>query len=252
MGAKLIDVTAFCDERTRRANIADFPGAWNGLQVQNSGSIRRIGAAVDAGLVPFQMAAERGIDFLIVHHGLFWDSPLPLTEINYTKISSLLKADCALYGSHLPLDLHPEIGNNVLLCHEVGLRPVDAFLEYEGNPVGTIAACDLSRTELAKKLKKRFPGPFRSIEFGSDKIERLAVLTGSGSSAIPELKAAGVDTLITGEAKQNFFNKAQEENLNLYLCGHYETEVFGVQALAREVAERFGLEWEFLETGCPL
>ncbi|HLS27284.1 MAG TPA: Nif3-like dinuclear metal center hexameric protein, partial [Opitutales bacterium] len=163
-----------------------------------------------------------------------------------------LNADCAVYGSHLPLDLHPEIGNNVLLAKEIGLEPCDTFLPFEGNDVGTIAAGPIERSDLRARLQKAFPTTFRAVEFGSQKIERVAILTGSGQSAIPHLKAAGVDTFITGEVKQNNFNIAQEEKLNLYLCGHYRTETFGICALAREVSEKFNLPWEFIETECPL
>lgn len=250
--ATLSEIVAYCDSRTNVANIADFPGSHNGLQFQNGGTVRRIGAAVDAGLTPFQLAAERGIDFLIVHHGMFWDPFVPITGPAYRKVETLLRADCAVYGAHLPLDLHPEIGNNVLLAAKVGLKPVETFLPYEGNDVGTIAAGPVSRETLRSRLKEAFPGSFRAVEFGSADLERVAILTGSGQSAIPFLKAAGVDTLITGEVKQNAFNQAQEAGLNLYLCGHYRTETFGVCALAREVAEKFDLPWEFLETECPL
>jgi dinuclear metal center YbgI/SA1388 family protein len=250
--ATLAEVVAFCDARTNRANVPDFPGACNGLQFENRGEVRRIGAAVDAGIVPFERAIERGIDFLIVHHGMFWDRLEPVTGAAYRKVRTLLSGDLAVYGAHLPLDLHPEIGNNVLLARKVGLHPVDTFLPYEGVDVGTIAAGPVSRDDLRGRLQEVFPGTFRAVEFGAEKIERVGVLTGSGQSAVPHLRGAGIDTLITGEVKQNAFNLAQELELNLYLCGHYRTETFGVSALAREASERFGLSWEFIETDCPL
>lgn len=250
--AKLIDLVTFCDQRVNRANVADFPGSHNGLQFQNKGDVTRIGAAVDAGLKPFQLAVERGVDLLIVHHGMFWDPLVPIAGPAYQKVETLLQGNCAVYSSHLPLDLHPEIGNNVLLARKIGLSPAGTFLPYEGNDVGTIAAGPISRVELRERLEGFFPKTFRALEFGAEKLERVAILTGSGQSAIPYLKAAGVDTLITGEVKQNAFNQAQEEGLNLYLCGHYRTETFGISALAEEAATKFGLPWEFIETGCPL
>lgn len=105
---------------------------------------------------------------------------------------------------------------------------------------------------LKKRLGHLFPNGFTAIEKGSNRPGKIAILTGSGASAISELKAEGVDTLITGELKQNHFNQAEESGLNLYLCGHYATETFGVGALAQEVAAEFGLEWEFIDTDCPL
>lgn len=250
--ASLSEIVAFCDTRTNVVNVADFPGSHNGLQFENKGEVRRVGAAVDAGLVPFQLAVERGIEFLIVHHGMFWDPLVPIAGPAYQKVKTLLDGNCAVYGAHLPLDLHGEIGNNVLLARKIGLDPVDAFLPYEGNNVGTIAAGPLTRNDLRTRLKEAFPSSFCAVEFGGEQLERVAILTGSGQSAIPFLKAAGVDTLITGEVKQNAFNQAQEQGLNLYMCGHYRTETFGVSALAREVSEKFNLPWEFIETECPL
>ncbi len=248
---RLEEITAYCDERTRRREVADFPGSVNGLQFANRGSVNKIGAAVDAGLIPFREAARRGIQFLITHHGMFWNPFPPVTGPRFEQVRVLLEADCAVYGSHLPLDLHPEIGNNVLLARRLGLEPVDEFLEYEGNAIGKIARAGLSRTELVDRLKAHYPSTFSAAEYGSDRIENVAVLTGSGSSAVGHLKEAGVDTLITGELKQNFFNQAQEEGLNLYCCGHYATETHGVCALAEEVARKFNLAWEFIETPCP-
>lgn len=250
--ANLAEVVAFCDERTRRTEIRDFPDAFNGLQFDNNGDVTRVGAAVDAGLVPFELATAKKVDFLIVHHGMFWEPPIPITGANRRKIEALITGNCALYSSHLPLDLHPEIGNNALLARKLELQPVDSFLEYEGNRIGAIAAGPVDREALRMRLNRLFPGSFRAIEFGGSQIDRVAILTGSGQSAVAELGKIGVDTLVTGELKQNVFNLAQERGLNLYLCGHYHTETFGVCALAREVAEKFGLSWEFIATDCPL
>ncbi len=105
-----------CDERTRRAAFKDAPGAFNGLQVANEGQVTKIGAAVDAGLVPFERAVEAGVDFLIVHHGLYWDMPKPLVGTAYKRVATLVRGNCALYSNHLPLDAHPELGNNALLA----------------------------------------------------------------------------------------------------------------------------------------
>jgi len=117
----LSDLVSYCDRRTRRADFKDAPAAFNGLQVANSGRVTKIGAAVDAGVIPFRKAAAAGINFLIVHHGMYWDMPRPLTGPVYDRVATLIRADCALYSSHLPLDAHPELGNNALLARQVGL-----------------------------------------------------------------------------------------------------------------------------------
>jgi len=249
----LRDIVAFCDERTRRAAIKDFSGAYNGLQVENNGDVTKIGAAVDAGQRPFEAAIAAGVDFLICHHGLFWSPPTPITDVSRQKIKTVLDGNLAVYGAHLPLDCHLEIGNNALLAKALGLERISSFLPYEGNDIATIASAPAGgRRELAEKLKALFPDTYQGIEYGSAQPERIGILTGSGQSAVPELKANGLDTLITGELRQHHFNMAQELEFNLYPCGHYATEVFGVKALAAEVAEKFGLNWEFIEQPCLL
>jgi dinuclear metal center YbgI/SA1388 family protein len=251
--AQLQEIVAFCDHRTRRMDIKDFDGAHNGLQVENNGVVTRIGAAVDAGQFPFEAAVTAGIDFLICHHGLFWTPPIPLTESHYRKIKTALDGNLAVYGAHLPLDAHPEIGNNALLAQALGLEKVGTFLNYEGNDIATIAlGPEGGRDKLSASLKALFPDTFQAIEYGSRKPQRIAILTGSGQSAVPQLLKNDIDTLVTGELRQHHFNMAQELGLNLYPCGHYATEVFGVQALAAEVATRFQLEWQFLEQPCTL
>ena len=249
--AKLQKIAAYCDKRTRRHEIKDFKEAYNGLQFENSGVIRKVGASVDAGLIPFQKAVDRNVDLLIVHHGMFWSPLQPITGANFQKINTLLNGGLAVYSSHLPLDCHSEIGNNVLLAKEIGLQPTGTFLDYEGADIGLITE-GISRLDLIEQLQKTFDDKVQSIEFGSKNPNKIAILTGSGSSAVSELKRIGVDTLITGELRQNHYNQAQEEGLNLYLCGHYATEVYGVCALAKEISQKFEIPWEFIATDCPL
>jgi len=250
--AALSDIIHYCNERVHLDTVPDFPGAENGLQFENNGTVTKIGAAVDAGLVPFKKAAEAGIDFLIVHHGLFWDPAFPMTGIRYQKYKLCLDNNLAVYSAHLPLDCHPEIGNNALLAEKLGLKQSEWFLEFEGTSIGLIAEGAVSRDSIKERLNALFPQGITAIEKGSQRPEKIALVTGSGASAVSQLKTSGVDTLITGELKQNHFNQAEEAGLNLYLCGHYATETFGVSALASEVAKKFDLQWEFIDSGCPL
>lgn len=247
----LDEVTLYCDKRTRRAAFKDFPGAHNGLQVANDGRVTRIGAAVDAGLVPFEKAVERGIDFLVVHHGLFWSGVQPLTGSVYGRFATLVSGNCAVYSSHLPLDAHEEIGNNVILARQLGLRPKKQFLPHENESIGWIAPNKLKRSQLCARLEELYPRVI-SIDCGSAAPKQVAFCSGSGNSAVPQLVAAGVDTLITGELREEWYNYAEENRLNLICCGHYATEVHGVKALAAELAKKFRLPWEFIETENPL
>lgn len=249
----LQEIVTFCDQRTHRTEIKDFDGAYNGLQIENDGTVRKIGAAVDAGQYPFEAAIAKGVDFLICHHGLFWDPPIPIIENRYRKLRTAFEGNLAVYSSHLPLDCHPEIGNNVRLADALGLNPIGTFLEYEGRDMAIITqGLPEGRKLLAEKLKNHFPDTFQAIEYGSECPGRIGILTGSGQSALPHLLPNAMDTLITGELRQHHFNMAQELGLNLYPCGHYATEVFGVQVLAQEVARAFQLDWTFIEQPCPL
>ena len=234
--ASLDQVVDFCDSRTRRSSIPDFDGAHNGLQVANSGQVRRIGAAVDAGMEPFRLAKEAGVDFLIVHHGIFWDLPVPLTGRHFRKLRCLLEGDCALYSSRLPLDCHPEIGNNAILARTLGVEAEEWILPFQGVPMVLTGRFSGSCDDLLARLERVFPKVL-SIASGPACPQRVAFVTGSGGSVLPDLRAHGIDTLITGELKQHHFNLAQEESLNLFVCGHYATETFGVRALAEERSE---------------
>lgn len=249
--AKLDDLVAYCDRRTRRSAFKDAPGAFNGLQVANKGVVTKIGAAVDAGVIPFRKAIAANVDFLLVHHGMYWDMPRPLTGPAYERVATLIHGNCALYSNHLPLDGHPQIGNNALLARQLGLGPIKPFLIRDGEPIGGMVAAKLTRAQLHAKLEKLYPRVI-AIEHGSTAPRAIAFCSGAGNSAVPELLRSGADTLVTGELREEFFNRAQEEKLNLYLCGHYATEVHGVRALAAELARKFKLPWEWVGTDNPL
>lgn len=248
---QLDDLVLYCDKRTRRSAFKDAPGAFNGLQVANNGRVTKIGAAVDAGLAPFQKATAAGVDFLVVHHGMYWDMPRPLVGSVYERVATLIRNNCALYSNHLPLDGHPEIGNNALIAKQLGLTQSRPFLVRDGEAIGCIAATRLSRAGLRGKLESLYSRVI-AIECGSRSPRAIAFCSGSGNSAVPEMLPAGVDTLVTGELREEWFNRAQEEKLNLYLCGHYATEVHAVKALAAELAKKFNLPWEFIATENPL
>ena len=246
----LTDLVSYCDQRTRRAEFVDAPAAFNGLQVANDGRVTKIGAAVDAGMAPFQSAVAAGVDFLIVHHGMYWDMPRPLTGGVNERVSALIRGNCALYSNHLPLDAHPEIGNNALLARQLGLARSRGFYPNPGGDIGLIAANTLPRSALRARLEELYPRVL-AIEFGSEVPREVAFCSGSGAGAIQALAGTGVDTMVTGELREEHYNRAEEERLNLYLCGHYATEVHGVKALASELSEKFGLPWVFVRSENP-
>lgn len=251
MPAPAAAIARFCDLLTNRKEIGDFEGANNGLQHAGRKSVRKVGAAVDAGAKVFELAAKRGVDFLIVHHGMTWRPVSPEREVRALRKAALKKTGLSLYSSHLPLDAHPVIGNNALIAQDLGLKVVDWFVEHDGLPIACLCR-GIPRRTLSRRLKASYPDTFKAVEFGSARPGKIAILSGSGRSALPELRAAGCDTLITGELREEHFNEAQEQGWNLYPCGHYATETWGVKALAAAVSAEFGIPWEFIGTGNPL
>jgi dinuclear metal center YbgI/SA1388 family protein len=252
MPASLAAILSHCNQRLGLPGFPDFNGSHNGLQLENNGVVTRIGAAVDAGLQTYRDAAAAGVDFLIVHHGMFWDGVRPLVGAQRERLQVAFAANLAVYSAHLPLDAHPEIGNNAVLARELGLPVQRGFLPYQGREIGLVVEPPADRASLRDRLTKLFPGGVEALEFGPDRPKAVGLLTGSGMSAMDALLPAGIDTFVTGELKQSVFNRAQEDGLNIYLCGHYATEVFGVRALAAELAIRFDLPWTFLPSACPL
>jgi len=236
----------FLEDTFGYAAYPDYPNAMNGLQVEGKTDIVRIGAAVDASERTIKEAVLRGVDLLLVHHGLFWDGLGPLTGPRFRKIAALVRGEIALFSLHLPLDAHQELGNNVLLLKELGLEPMEPFGSFMGASVGWWASAGAARDELVGRLERAVGGSVRLIPGGPEKVGRVGVLTGAGSSALHEAVEAGVDTVVTGEAPHHAYHDAMELEVNLVLGGHYATEVFGVRALAKRLAEEFDLEWEFL------
>lgn len=248
----LWEVVNFLDSYCELAKFKDYDRAKNGLQAENSGKVARIATSVDAGLGEIKIAAHLGVDLLIVHHGMFWNPPIPFVNSNYEKIKTLIDSDIAVYSVHLPLDAHSKIGNNALIAKALGLKKLGTCFEYGGENIGVLAAAPKSREELEASLKNLFPTTFKAIRYGSKTPKKVAICSGGSEDSLGELISMGVDTFICGELRQHHFVLAQEVGLNLYPCGHYATERFGVMALGEVVAQKFGLDCSFIEMPNPL
>ena len=243
----LTGLVRYTDKLLRLAEIEDYPHALNGLQIENSGAVTKIGAAVDASASTIQMAVERGIDLLVVHHGLFWPGLQPVTGPLYRALKLAFEHNLALYSAHLPLDLHPTIGNNVLLAAALGFEQTEPFLEMKGEPIGRKVEAALGRAELITKLEESLGGPVRCVGTGPMESKVIGIVTGGAGGEIYAAARAGVDTYITGEAPHWAAVAAEELGINLFLGGHYATETFGVRALAAELSRQFEVPWEFLD-----
>jgi len=233
----------------KTAAVQDFSGAVNGLQVENRGTVTRIAAAVDGSLATVAMAASINADLLIVHHGLFWQGLQPVTGILQRQLQIAFENDLALYGAHLPLDVHPTLGNNAVLARMLGLRSLKPFLEEKGQFVGVKSRAARARAELLKDLKISLGSEVKEFNFGPATSRVVGIVTGAGGSEIYRASADGIDTFITGEAPHWAAVAAEELGLNLWLGGHYATETFGVKALAGQLSKKFKVPFEFVD--CP-
>jgi dinuclear metal center YbgI/SA1388 family protein len=247
----LSDVVAYLDGYLRIREVPDYDGALNGLQVENSGAIDRVVAAVDASQATIDgVAALGGSPLLLVHHGLFFDGNLPVTGRRYRRLRSLLSHDVALYSSHLPLDAHSEVGNNVVLARQLGLELQGAFGSHRGSPIGIWGFAPpaiASREALSARLQSVLglsQAP-RLIAGGPDQVQRVGIVTGGAGTMVKEARDAGLDTFITGEGPHHTYFDAMEFGVNVFHAGHYATETVGVRALAEHLGSRFGLPHSF-------
>jgi dinuclear metal center YbgI/SA1388 family protein len=247
--ALLDEIVSYVDRFLRIRDVGDWDNALNGLQIENSGRVTRIGAAVDVSTRVLTAAAKQDVDLLIVHHGLFWPGLQPVRGALRRQLRIAFENDVALYSAHLPLDIHPRVGNNAQLVAALGLKSAQPFLEEKHQPVGLKIRASLPRSELVRKLQKALNGPVKVFGFGPKQTRAIGVVTGAAGSEIYRVADEGIDTFITGEAPHWAAVAANEVGVNLILGGHYATEVFGVRALAAHLSKRFRVPWEFID--CP-
>jgi len=245
----LSEIVSYTDDFLRIREVRDWDNASNGLQIENSGRVVRIGAAVDVSTRILTKAAKENVDLLIVHHGLFWPGLQPIRGALHRQLRLAFEKEIALYSAHLPLDIHPKVGNNALLVARLGLKSAQPFLEEKGQPVGLKMRASVPRSEVVRKLQRLLNGPVRVFGFGPKQTRVIGVVTGAAGSEIYRVAEENIDTFITGEAPHWAAVAAEELGMNLLLGGHYATEVFGVKALATHLSKRFTVPWEFID--CP-
>jgi len=240
-------IVKHCDQLLRTKSIGDYDGAANGLQVDGRGPITRIAATVDASLATVKLAIAAKADLLIVHHGLFWSPSHPWTGKKHELLRLLIENNLAVYSSHLPLDFHPNLGNNAILCAKLGLKKCRPFLLKSGQHYGLQARGRISRSALAAKLHHATGEKPMLIPGGHETCKRIGVITGGAGDFLERAAAEGVDTFVTGEGPHWTFALAEELGVNVIYGGHYATETFGVKALAAHLSRKFKLPWEFLD-----
>lgn len=245
-------ITTFLD---RELSVADFhDSSHNGLQVENSGSIRKVCCGVDASMAFFEAAQAKGADLLICHHGLSWgDSLARITDLNYRRLKYLLDHDLALYACHLPLDAHARYGNNACIARALGLRGLKPFGVYHGMTLGVAGRLPQSLTYAAFKKKVRgiMGAELQTMDFGKQRVQSVAVVSGGAAKEVAEAGQKGIDVYLSGEPALVAYSLAQEYGVNAVFAGHYATEVFGVRALGDALKQRFSVTADFIDMQIP-
>jgi dinuclear metal center YbgI/SA1388 family protein len=250
----LANLLAYLDELLTPAAYSDYGP--NGLQVPGPDRVETIVTGVSAGAELFQRAAELDADLVLVHHGIFWaGAPLALTAAAKRRLQLLFHHDMALAAYHLPLDGHPEVGNNALIAEGLGCASREPFALHEGMPIGVagrFAGDGITAAELVSRVHEltgREPLAFLS---GPEQIRTIGIVSGAGSNYLGDAIAAGHDAFLTGEPIERVMIQAQEEGIHFIAAGHYATETFGVRRLGDLLAERFGVRHVFVEVLNPI
>ena len=247
MDDSLTSIASYLDTELRIAELPDYPGAVNGLQLSSSGKVSRVAAAVDASLPVVKKAVAAGADLLIVHHGMFWNGAKPVTGALYEKLKIAMDAGLAIYSAHIPLDVHPSLGNNARYAEALGLTKTEPFFPWKGIQLGLRGHWDGDLQSLVTAAEQVLGSPVHvrgELDVGAGAV---GIITGGAGSEVEAIAAEGIDTFLTGEGPHWSYTAAEELGLNMIYGGHYATETFGVRALAERLEDQFGLPWDFLD-----
>jgi dinuclear metal center YbgI/SA1388 family protein len=250
---RLAPLAEFLDATLNIAGVPDYPNAVNGVQLANAGDIRHIATAVDFSTDAVHGAIGVDATLLLVHHGMFWGGVQPIVGARRERLHALLTHDVAVYSAHLPLDVHPTLGNNALLARLVGLEPSGGFAKYQNIEVGLSGVSDIPTQVLANRaqeLARKHGGALVATPFQADHItRRWGICTGAGadSSTLREASERGLDTLIVGEGPHHTAVEARELGIVVLYAGHYATETLGVRALGEALAARFDITSTFVD-----
>lgn len=241
----------YADSLLETATTPDYSGALNGLQLENRSEIRGIVAAVDFSTRGINGAIATGANLLVVHHGMFWDAPALIQGSSYRRLRLLIENDIAVYSSHLPLDRHPTLGNNVLLAKKLGLKPTGTFAGFQGVSIGVSGESQFETAmlvEQAREFAKSCGSELRTTPIGSSRqTKRWGICTGGASTeTLKEAREMKIDTVIVGEGPHWTAVYAEENELAIIYAGHYATETLGVRALAEHLGAKFGIPSSFL------
>lgn len=226
----------------------------NGMQVQGKDTIKRIVTGVTASQALIDRAIELNADAIIVHHGYFWKNESPaITGIKYNRIKSLIKNDVNLYAYHLPLDIHPELGNNVELAKRLGITVRRGLEPWDKASVGLVGKFDveISTSDLAARITEQLDRVPLVIDAGKP-IKSVAWCTGGGQSYIELAISQGMDAFISGEASEQTVHLAREAGMSFFAAGHHATERYGIKALGEWLSDEKELDVTFIDIDNPV
>ena len=257
MAARTEEIIAFLDELL---GVDGFPDMGpNGLQVPGSATVSTVVTGVSGQLELFERAVELGAQLVVVHHGILWDfEPRRIGRAQAKRLKTLLANDVALAAYHLPLDGHPEVGNNALLAAGLGADVVEPAFDHKGRSIGTIAHFDdnggdgVPAPELFSRIETLTDRTPLVFDAGPPFVRRLGIVSGSAANDLTTAIDLGLDAFMTGEPKEHVMAQARENDVHFIAAGHYATETFGIRRIGELVAERFGVEHRFVDLPNPV
>jgi len=241
----ILQLSNYLDDLLDVPNIADAPNAVNGLQVERRGPVKKIGLAVDLCLATIEMAEKSRCDMMFVHHGLLWGGNQAIRGKYYDKVSLLIKSNIGLYSAHLPLDMHPVLGNNRALADLIGMKNLQPFGDYSGLKIGLKGDIEPRPSqELAQELEEKLSTTVKHARQGQ--VKTIGIVSGGAGDILRQAIKENLDAYLTGEGGNHNFHEAEEGECSLLFAGHYATETGGVKAVGKHLKEKFGLQAEFL------
>ena len=244
---ELYELVSYMDDYLKVNEISDV--SINGLQIEGKKEIKKVCLGVDSSLEIFKEASKRKADLILVHHGLIWGGLKSIRGLVKERISYLLENGISLYAAHLPLDMHPEVGNNIELIKILDLSDPEPFGAYHGVKIGFKGKYEKTKSvkEISKTLERALPAKVESFNFGPDKIRSVGIVSGGGGPTFEDCIKEEIDLFITGESSHTIYHIAKEAGINLIFAGHYATEKLGVMALGKKVEEKYSMKTEFID-----
>lgn len=246
----LKDLDAWLRKFLNLAAFDEIDESRNGLQVASRvPAVTKVAFAVDASMESFRRAIESGAQMLFVHHGILWNRQERIIGGLYERLRALFEGNLALYAAHLPLDQHPEVGNNIGIAHHLGLRDIEPFGDYRGMKIGYkgVLPAPASLDEVAFRLSGAQGERMRSLPFGPETITRVGIISGGAAREVTQAIDEGLELYITGEPLHAIYHHCLESRIHVIFAGHYQSESFGVKLLGQRLARETGLDTEYVD-----